>query len=189
MSFFQSYDYTILHFLHHLALITNNHLTPIFRFISYFGDKGIFFILLGIILLIFKKTRKLGLCILISLLLGTLFTNLFLKNIIARHRPYLSGIKAYHEWWQYVGALKYNEFSFPSGHTTATMAVMTSLFLFYNKKYSWISFLFVVLMGMSRNYFMVHYPTDILGGIIIGGLSSIIAYILCNIYEKQGGKI
>ena len=185
MSLLQNYDYTILHFLHHLALITNGHLTPFFRFISYFGDKGLFFILLGMILLIFKKTRKLGLCILISLLIGTLFTNLFLKNIIARHRPYLSGIKAYHQWWQNAGSLKYNEFSFPSGHTTATMAVMTCFFLFYNKKYSWIGFLFVVMMGMSRNYFMVHYPTDVLGGIIVGGLSSIFANILLNTMEAR----
>ena len=176
------YDYTILHFLHHLALSTHGHLTPFFRLISYFGDKGLFFICLGLFLFLFKKTRRLGFCILLSLFIGTLFTNLFLKNIIARHRPYLSGIQAYHDWWQYAGSLTYNEFSFPSGHTTATMAVMTILFLTYNKKYSWVGFLFVILMGMSRNYFMVHYPTDVIGGMIIGGLSGIMAYKLC--YKK-----
>ena len=73
----QLYDYTLLHFLHHLAEATNGALTPFFRFISYFGDKGIFFIALALVLIYFKKTRKLGICILISLAIGAIFTSLF----------------------------------------------------------------------------------------------------------------
>ena len=86
----QLYDYTLLHFLHHLAESTNGALTQFFRFISYFGDKGIFFIALSLVLIYFKKTRKLGICILISLAIGAIFTRLFLKNAIVPHRPYLS---------------------------------------------------------------------------------------------------
>lgn len=184
----QLYDYTLLHFLHHLAESTNGALTPIFRLISYFGDNGIFFIALALVLIYFKKTRKLGICILISLAIGAIFTSLFLKNAIGRHRPYLSGADEYYNWWKYVGALHYKEFSFPSGHTTATMAVMMCIFLTCNKKYSWMAFIFVALMGLSRNYFMVHYPTDILGGIMVGGVSSIIAYIICFKTKLLGGR-
>ena len=137
---------------------------------------------------ILKKTRKLGICILISLAIGAIFTSLFLKNAIGRHRPYLSGVDEYYNWWKYVGGLQYKEFSFPSGHTTATMAVMMCIFLTCNKKYSWLVFIFVALMGLSRNYFMVHYPTDILGGIMVGGISGIISYLICY-KSKLGGRI
>ncbi len=185
----QLYDYTLLHFLHHLAVSTNGALTPFFRFISYFGDKGIFFIALSLVLIYFKKTRKLGICILISLAIGAIFTSLFLKNAIGRHRPYLSGVDEYYNWWKYVGGLHYKEFSFPSGHTTATMAVMMCIFLTCNKKYSWLVFIFVALMGLSRNYFMVHYPTDILGGIMVGGISGLISYLICYKSKLLGGRI
>lgn len=111
----------------------------------------------------------------------------FLKNAIGRHRPYLSGVDEYYNWWKYVGGLHYKEFSFPSGHTTATMAVMMCIFLTCNKKYSWLVFIFVALMGLSRNYFMVHYPTDILGGIMVGGVSALISYLICY-KSKLGGR-
>ena len=94
----------------------------------------------------------------------------------------------YYNWWKYVGGLHYKEFSFPSGHTTATMAAMMCIFLTCNKKYSWLVFIFVALMGLSRNYFMVHYPTDILGGIMVGGVSGIIAYIICFKTKLLGGR-
>lgn len=141
------------------------------------------------VLIYFKKTRKLGICILISLAIGAIFTSLFLKNAIGRHRPYLSGVDEYYNWWKYVGGLQYKEFSFPSGHTTATMAVMMCIFLTCNKKYSWLVFIFVALMGLSRNYFMVHYPTDILGGIMVGGISALISYLICYKSKLLGGRI
>lgn len=55
----QLYDYTLLHFLHHLAESTNGALTPFFRFISYFGDKGIFFIALPWYSFILKRQENL----------------------------------------------------------------------------------------------------------------------------------
>ena len=94
----------------------------------------------------------------------------------------------YYNWWKYVGSLHYKEFSFPSGHTTATMAVMMCIFLTCNKKYSWLVFIFVALMGLSRNYFMVHYPTDVLGGIMVGGISGLISYLICYKSKLLGGR-
>ena len=58
--------------------------------------------------------------------------------------------------------------SFPSGHTTAAFSTMTALFLMGNKKYSWTAFIFAFLMGLARIYLVVHYPSDVLGGIIVG---------------------
>jgi len=175
---FATYDYTILSALHHLATVTGGAATPFFVFVSLLAEKGIGMLLLGIILFLFKKTRKIGFCILGAVVCGGIITNVLLKDFIARPRPFVDINGIYHTWWQFVGAHKDTEFSFPSGHTTATMAAMTAIFLNTNKKKSWTCFLFVVLMGISRNYLMMHYPSDILGGIIAGGIGACIAFFI-----------
>ena len=61
---------------------------------------------------------------------------------------------------------------------------MMSLFLFLPKKKSWLAFIPVILVSFSRNYLMVHYPSDVLGGIIVGALAGIIAYLITNLIYK-----
>ena len=56
--------------------------------ITHLGDFGIFWILLTIVLLIPKKTRKAGLASALALIIGTLITNVAIKNVVARIRPY-----------------------------------------------------------------------------------------------------
>lgn len=174
---FATYDYTILHALHQLAVSTNQAFTPFFVFISLLAQKGIGLLVLGLILTILPRTRKIGITILFAIALGALFTNVCIKNFVARPRPFIDTSLIYHKWWQFVGAHQDHEYSFPSGHTTATMATMTAIFLTTNRKKSWMCFFFVILMGISRNYLMMHYPSDILGGIIIGGLAGILSFV------------
>ena len=70
------------------------------------------------------------------------------------------------------------------------MAAMAGYFFASNKKYiSWTALLFAVLMGCSRIYLCVHYPSDILGGIVVGILAGLIAYLLINLlYSKTNKK-
>ena len=133
---------------------------------------------IAIILLFFKKTRKVGLVMVVSMAIGFIVGNVFLKNYIGRYRPFQSGHPEYISWWKYVGSVHVGEYSFPSGHATATMAAMTAIFLTCNKKYSWLGFIFVIVMGMSRNYLMVHYPSDVIGGMLVGFFSAIVGYSL-----------
>lgn len=177
-------DYTILKLIHEFALMTGNRFTPFIRFISYLCDSHALFpiVWISIILICIKKTRKVGTAMLIAMLINFLFTNLGLKIIVGRLRPYQSGNVDYYNWWKYVGGLAMREYSFPSGHVSTTMAAMGAVFFYTNKKYSWLAFLLVILMGFSRNYLVVHYPTDVLGGAIIGFISALIARILINRY-------
>ena len=150
--------------------------TPFFVFVSLFGKGGIFFLVLGTVLLLFKKTRSTGLSVLLAVGIGALFTNVIIKNVVARPRPYT--VSDYHDMWVTAGSTLESEYSFPSGHTTVTMTSLTAVFLSCNKKWSWVGFIFVVLMGLSRMYLFVHYLTDVIGGIIVGGVSGTVAYFI-----------
>lgn len=178
MNFIHTFDYALLQLYHNLAVSTNNALTPFIRSISYFFDieKGLPLVIIAFALLFFKKTRKVGLVMIVSMGIGLIFTNLFIKNYVARLRPFQSGRSEIVSWWKYVGSVHVGEYSFPSGHATATMACMTAIFLTCNKKYSWLGFLFVLLMGFSRNYLMVHYPSDVIAGMLVGLVSALLAY-------------
>ena len=114
---------------------------------------------------------------------GALLTNLLIKNLVARVRPF-NDSEEYRAFWLNAGATKQSEYSFPSGHVTVTMTSITALFFGTNKKVSWISFLFVILMAISRVYLIVHYTSDVIGGVIIGGVSGTIAYYLTKLIYK-----
>lgn len=173
---FNSFDYSILNFWHTFAINTSGVFNIIFELISLIAEKGILFILLSIILMLFKDTRKYGICMFGAIALGAIITNLTLKDAIARPRPYT--IDTYKSWWELVGAIKESDFSFPSGHTTATFAALTSLILLLKSRKKWLLIIPMLLVGISRNYLMVHYPTDVIAGAIVGLLSALIAYII-----------
>lgn len=195
---FHALDYKILdfyHWLHAATYVESLGYSPLDVFVQFFtklGDGGIFLILLSLFLMLFKKSRKVGVGMLGGIIIGTVFTNLVIKNLVARPRPY-NYLQTYRDWFQSVWHAKFeSEFSFPSGHTTVAMDSMTPVFLFCNKKKSWLVFLFVIALGASRNYIMVHYPSDILGGIIIGGIAGLISYFIVNaVYDKicEKGKL
>lgn len=177
---FGSFDYAILEFFHTLATGASFILTPLSEIFAFIGDGALACFLLAAILLLFPKTRKAGICILLSVGIGALITNVTVKNLVERPRPYT--VEQIQTWWEYVGSSKESDFSFPSGHTTAAMAGAMGLCLGYDKNRKWWIFLssaiYVILMGSSRNYLMVHYPTDIIGGLISGAIGGGIAYLL-----------
>lgn len=189
---FANFDYKILEFYSQLhAGSFGKVLDVLVECFTRLGDDGIVLILLALILMLFKKTRKVGAGMLGGVIIGALFTNITIKNIVARPRPYCT-TQTYWDWWTAVGHGLESEFSFPSGHTTSAMAAMTPVFCFCNKKKSWTAFLFVIALGATRNYVMVHFPSDILGGILVGGIAGLIAYILVNaFYDKvcEKGKL
>jgi undecaprenyl-diphosphatase len=86
--------------------------------------------------------------------------------------------------WEAVLGLVESERSFPSGHTTSAMAAMMGIFLTTNKKRTWPVLLFPLLMGFTRLYFVVHYPTDVLGGLVAGALGGLGGFVLvCLLYR------
>ncbi len=170
------FDLTIARFFASLREGAGVFFTPFFKVITYFGTAGLGFIITALILLLFRKTRKLGITSLVALLFGAILTNLMLKNIVARPRPFADEASEFYTIWKNAGSLWESGYSFPSGHATASMAFAFGLFLVCNKKYSW-AFLFIpIIMGITRIYFCVHYTTDVIGGLCVGILSGTLAF-------------
>lgn len=160
------------------------------EFITFFGGSEFVtpMAVLGAILILFKKTRKFGMAVLFAVLVGTLCTNLILKPIFARPRPfiYYADNPVFMGWYEFAGSHIENAYtSFPSGHTTAAFELGVALFLVLNKKYSWIFPVFSALVGLSRIYLMVHYATDVLGGVVVGTFAGIMGYLIMKAIMKK----
>ena len=154
--------------------------SPILNFfmkiVTQLGDAGLFWILLAVVLLLFRRTRKFGVFVLGALLIEVLCNELIFKAIFERPRPFN------YVPWQESGAYVFPEiiarpdsFSFPSGHTASSFAAATVLFC-TNKKWGIPALVLAALIGFSRIYCGVHYCTDVLGGMAVGVVIGVAAY-------------
>ena len=160
--------------VHRLYELAPGFFTPFLNLITLMGKGGIFLILLSFALMLFRPTRRYGCAMLLSLAVGVLVTNLTVKPLVARPRPYTWEGSVFQQYWIQLGKHTESDKSFPSGHMTAAMAASTAVFLKGNKKVSWTAFIFAFLMGLSRVYLSVHYTTDVLGAVITGGLGGVV---------------
>ncbi len=153
--------------------------------ITVLGDGGIVWILMTLALLLIPKTRKLGLCCAVSLLIDLALCNGLLKNLIARTRPYVVNPDVV------LLVPPPGEYSFPSGHAAASFTAVGALA--FNKSKLWIPACAVaVIISLSRLYLYVHYPTDVLGGAVLGllfgYLGTLVVRKVGEWIEKRRGK-
>lgn len=179
------FDESVTASVHKLYDLAGGFMTPFMNFISLLGKGGIFLILLSVALLLLKRTRRFGTAMLIGLFVGALFVNLFLKVVIARPRPYTDPEGFFYPLWLIMGQHTESDMCFPSGHTNAAFAAMVPLFILGNKKVSWLALVFGILMGISRIYLVVHYPTDVIGGFITGTIAGIIGTLIAINLPKK----
>ena len=152
-------------------------------FISSLGNGGFVWIVLDIALIIIPKTRKAGIVVAFAIILDVLLCNGLLKPLVARIRP-CNVVKNIN---MLIPIPK--DFSFPSGHTAVSFAVTSALYFCKNK--IWIpSVLLFFLISFSRMYLYVHYPSDILGGVVLGILVGKLAYDFgIKLGEKKKGSV
>lgn len=148
--------------------------------VTHLGDSGFIWILIGVLLLIFKRTRKAGAAVLLALIFGAVITNVILKNVIARIRPYevIEGLHLLIE--------RQHDFSFPSGHACAAFSGAMALYRTIPRRYGICALVFAGLIALSRLYVGVHYPTDVMAGVLIGIFSGWAAWkVMEFIMEKK----
>lgn len=149
------------------------------KFVTSLGNGGRIWILLAVIMLFFGRSRMSGITATVSMIIGLLITNLTLKNLFARIRPY----EVFNDLQLIVE--KESEFSFPSGHACASFA---AAFVFYKMlpgKIGIPAMILALLIAVSRLYVGVHYPTDVIFGILCGMLSAVLAMKLTAYIQKK----
>ena len=168
------------------AIYENVHsafLTMFFRIVTLLGEGGIFWIAVAVILLFFKKTRRSGICIGASLLIGVIVGKGIIKNVVARPRPYdaIAGIESV------VSHL--SDYSFPSGHSLCCFEAATALAM-NRTKWAIPAYVGAVLVAVSRLFLFVHYPTDVICGALLGVLFGVLGSLAAGaIYDRVCANI
>ncbi len=157
------------------SAVRRDWLDPLVIFYTHLGDAGLLWIVLCIGMLFYRPTRKIGFAGLMALAIGFLCTNVVLKHLVGRPRP----------WLDVAGLLPIiqegDPNSFPSGHTCASFAAAVAWWK--TAPWKWMkgaALVMAVCMGLSRLYVGVHYPSDVLVGALVGSLSGLLAYRLCQ---------
>lgn len=190
-----------INFLYWLNSLHRPFINVIFLIITTLGDHGALWIASGVIMLFFKKTRKMGIyvCIAYALIGGA--NDFIFKKLFDRSRPfYQNTIDVYGDKAQtiqdsvvatfygegvFLGFMKIpSNRSFFSGHSVASMACAVMI-LFHNKKFGIPAIILAFLIGFSRLWFGVHWPTDVIFGFLFAAVAAVGLYFLLRFLEPK----
>ena len=174
----QTVDETILLWIQ--ETVRQGWLNPMVEFYTTLGNGGLLWIVLSLALLCWRPTRKVGAASLLALAIGFLCTNVAVKPLLQRPRPYtaVEGL---------IPLLTSGDpNSFPSGHTCAAFAAgLAWAWALPRRWMRWTGLVLAVCMGLSRLYVGVHYPSDVLAGALIGSLAALCALALVRRWERR----
>lgn len=171
-----------LEILHLIQGLRTDWLDAVMVFITRLGDGGILWVALSIVLAVFPKTRHCGLTMMATMLLSHIVGNEILKPLIARLRPCAvdTGVQLL------IGCP--TSYSFPSGHTMNAFTAAATLFAYYRKPGA-AAFVLAALIAFSRMYLFVHYPTDILGGIVLALFDTwVVMFLIRKVSDYRKNK-
>lgn len=154
-----------------------------FKTVTYLGEMGVFWIVLGLVLLIFKKSRTSGFVMLISLLIGFVLNDFVLKNLFVRDRPFIVN----ENMAKFLENINYelpSGYSMPSGHAFSSFNCAVLLTLF-NKKCGKVLIPIAFLIAVSRIFLCVHYPSDVLVGMLLGIFTAVIVFVIHKIIVRK----
>lgn len=176
-----------LQILHWFEQLQNPVTNPIMYGFTLLGEFGAVWIALAVAMLFLlpKRYRKVGLTVAIALIFSLIMCNGVMKNMVHRVRPFVTDPT--------LGNL-YNvhslitDWSFPSGHTSASFAAASAVFM-WKKREGAAALLLAAFISLSRLYLTVHYPTDVLVSLLLGSLYGVAAYFIVKFLMNRFPKI
>ena len=180
-----SFDLPILDWIQ--ANMRNGIMDILMPLITYFGEDGIGWIAWAVILLLLKKHRKTGLGMAFALALGFVICNLTLKPMVGRIRPYDFQMEHFGITIKLL-VEGLHDYSFPSGHTIASIEA-AMVILLNNRKMGIPAMILALLIAFSRLYLYVHYPTDVIASVFLGiGLAFLASWIVNKVSAAISAK-
>ena len=166
-----SWDFSVLDWIQ--QNMRCDFLDAVMPFFSAIGKAGIVWIIVGILLLFFRKTRVTGIIMLAAMLVGYLVGDILIKPLVQRPRPFVinPAVKLFID--------PPSGYSFPSGHSCCAAAATTVL-LVRKKLFGFIALPIALLIMFSRLYNYVHYPTDVLAGMLLGICSAAVMLMIAR---------
>lgn len=171
-------DYNLLIQIHNLT--NNTFFDQIMPVISAMGDLGAIWIIISLLLMLKKEYRMVGLLCILSLLITTIAGEGIIKHLVQRPRPFVQFPEIQLLIKEPMSS------SFPSGHTASSFAFAFML-AGKLKKAAVPTFIVAIAVAFSRLYLMVHYPTDIIAGILLGFICAKIAELIYDKYILKKG--
>ena len=170
---FQALDFNLLSQIYNIT--HNGIFDKIMPIISNMGNMGIIWVTISIILLFSKKYRKTGILCLVALIVTAIIGEGILKNLIQRLRPF-NEVPT-----MQLLISKPLSYSFPSGHTASAFA---AAFIISNKIKKLVipAYVLAATIAFSRMYLFVHYPSDIIGGVLLGTICAIVVLSISKRY-------
>lgn len=156
-------------------------LTSFLEFMTDLGNNGYVWIALAVLLMTIRKCRKAGLTTMLALVINVILANGILKHLVQRPRPFdtYGGLQ--------VLIHRPADWSFPSGHASASFAAAFVLYHYLPKKFSIVMFVLAALISFSRLYLGVHYPTDVFAGVFVGYFSAWLSEKITGFFSKDTG--
>lgn len=182
MQFLMNIDNSILHFIS--VDLKNGFFDFIMPKITMLDNHGEIWLLLAVVLILLsnKKYKRIGITVLIALFLGLVFGQELIKNIVHRARP-VSNLNGYK---MMIPIPK--DYSFPSGHSASSFEALGVVWA-SKIKLRYFVLVMAVAIAFSRMYLHVHYPSDVLGGIILGLFFAFVAIKITKRIFKGDGEI
>lgn len=169
-------DFAILDFIQNF--LKNPFFDKVMPMLSKMADEGIFWIGLAIFFLFDKSTRKTAWKMGLAMALGLAIGNGIIKNVVCRVRPYDINTSVQ------LLIPKLTDWSFPSGHTLSSFEAAGVLMICDRKRFGIPALVLSVLIAFSRMYLYVHYPTDVLGGAVLGIIFAIVGCVVVDLIYK-----
>lgn len=142
-------------------------LDPVMVGITYSATSGLIWFVLGFLMTCSQRWRRCGVSVIVAVILAYIVVDLILKPLVCRERPFdvedFSMLVSEPDTW-----------SFPSGHTASAFAGATAI-LIHSRRWGAIAMAYACLVGISRLYLCVHWPTDVIVGALIGIVVAVLA--------------